>query len=285
MSNGIKLRVTTINVNEQNCNNLFSNMGRSELPDIICLQECTADASSRKFERLNPRYKNGLDRMVETNVFGDLKNRLGNMYTGIFAPATKITKKDAKGKEYTYHYGLATFFKSYMQKMLHVDRENQNFPILKSDDGNSYPRNALIAPLEIAPDNFLTIINYHGFWRPEGKGDCDERRLQATKLQQIKNALAYKKENYILCGDFNILRDSPSFEILKNGDRDIALEFNIQNTRSKEYLEYAKAEREACDFILIPSKDEIAVSRCWTNDKDTAFSDHLAVQAQLQITL
>lgn len=284
MSNSIKLRIVTINVNEQNCNNLLSNMGRSELPDILCLQECTADSSSKKFERKNQRYKNGLDRFIETNIFGNLKNRLGNSYTGIFASAMQITSKDIQDKEHTYHYGLATFFKSYMQRVLYVDRENQNFPILRSDDGSSYPRNALITPLEVIPNTFLTIINYHGFWRPEGKGDCNERRLQAVKLQQIKNQLSHKKENYILCGDFNILRDSPSFEILKNDDRDIALEFNINNTRSKEYLEYAKVEREACDFIFIPPSG-IEVQRCWTNDKDNAFSDHLAVQAQLQITL
>jgi len=282
MSKSIKIRIATINVNEQNCNNLFSNMGRSELPDIICLQECTTDTSSRKFERLNQRYKNGLDRFIEANVFGDLKNRLGSIYTGIFAPAVKVTKKDIKNNEYSYHYGLATFFKNSMQRMLHVDRANENRIILESN-GDSYTRNALIIPLEITPDNFLTIINYHGYWHPKGKHDCDERRKQAVKLQQIKNALSYKKENYILCGDFNILRNSPSFEILKNGDRDIALEFNIHNTRSREYLEYAKAEREACDFIFIPQTDSIIVNRCWTSDRDNAFSDHLAVQAQLEI--
>lgn len=286
MTNSIKLKIASINVNEQNCFSLFSNMGRTEYPDIICLQECTADTSSRKFERKNQRYKNGLDRFIETNVFGELKTRLGNAYQSIFAPATQITSESISGDKFTYNYGLATFFKSYMQKMLHIDRENKNVIILKSEDpAEAYPRNLLITPLEITPGNFLTVMNYHGFWHPDGKKDCEERQIQYVKLQQRKNSLDYEAEKYILCGDFNILRDSKSYEILKNNDRDIGLEFNIHNTRSKEYLEYAKVEREACDFIFIPKTEDIKVMRCWTNDKDSAFSDHLALQAQLEIKI
>lgn len=127
--------------------------------------------------------------------------------------------------------------------------------------------NIQIAKLE----NGFTIVNHHGFWRPQPMGDEDSVKA-FTKAGQIVSRL---EGPLVMCGDLNIVHDSPAMRPL-DFLRDLTHEYDIKNT-----LSGLKFNGEvACDHILV--NDEVKV-------QDFAVlpdlvSDHLALTADITIS-
>jgi endonuclease/exonuclease/phosphatase family metal-dependent hydrolase len=77
------------------------------------------------------------------------------------------------------------------------------------------------------------IGNVHGLWQGSIKTDTE------AKIEQSKNIIdlvEMVKGRKIICGDFNMLPDTKSIQILGDKYRDLIKEHNVKNTRSSLYV-------------------------------------------------
>ena len=88
----------------------------------------------------------------------------------------------------------------------------------------------------------ITVINFHGLWTNvgEGKGKRDnkDRLEQSEKILEFTTRL---KNQFVLCGDFNLLPDTESIKKFeKAGLRNLIREFGITSTRTSFYTKPVK---------------------------------------------
>ena len=108
----------------------------------------------------------------------------------------------------------------------------------------------------------------HGLRGEDGKHDTPERLAQAHALVALINRLWHPSEKLIVCGDFNLLPDSATFEILQSlGLTDLMTARAFNGTRTSYYT---KPERFA-DYILVSR--QIDVSR-FEVIREPEVSDH-----------
>lgn len=100
----------------------------------------------------------------------------------------------------------------------------------------------------------LWVLNFHGLWNGQGKGDSNDRITQSEKINAFIKTL---EGEIVFCGDFNLLPETKSMLMLEDaGLRNLIAEYGITSTRTPLY---AKEEKFA-DYILV-SKG-IAVKGC-----------------------
>lgn len=91
----------------------------------------------------------------------------------------------------------------------------------------------------------VTIINFHGLWNEQGKGDSEDR------LKQSQNIIEFLKKvtgEIVLCGDFNLSPDTESLKMLEDfGLRNLVKEFGITSTRTSFYTK----ENKFADYVLV----------------------------------
>lgn len=142
-------------------------------------------------------------------------------------------------------YGLAMFVK----KSMPVDAEGELFVhkhrgyVPEGDVGN-HARNIQFVEMQYegAP---LTVINFHGLWNGQGKGDSADRLEQSKKIAAFVGA---RTGNVVLCGDFNLTPHTRSLAILEEiGLRNLIKEYGIVSTRTSFY---EKPEKFA-DYVLV----------------------------------
>lgn len=79
----------------------------------------------------------------------------------------------------------------------------------------------------------LAVINFHGLWNGQGKGDSEDRISQSQKIIDYLKTLNCE---YVLCGDFNLLPDTRSLKMLEEfGLRNLISEYEITSTRTSFY--------------------------------------------------
>ena len=123
-----------------------------------------------------------------------------------------------------------------------------------------------------AGSEIVTILHLHGMWqRGSKKQDTEERLEQSRRIAGFMKDIQGKK---ILAGDFNIVPDGESMNILDQGMVNLVKEYNIQTTRSSYY----SREGAFADYILV-SKD-IKVNDFRTLPDEV--SDHLALYLDFQ---
>ncbi len=95
----------------------------------------------------------------------------------------------------------------------------------------------------------ITIVNFHGAWiKGSNKTDTEDRINQSKKIVEFIQNLS---NDFILCGDFNLLPDTESMAILERaGFRNLIKEYGITSTRTAFYT---KPDKYA-DYVLV-SKD------------------------------
>lgn len=113
----------------------------------------------------------------------------------------------------------------------------------EGDVGN-HARN--IQHITIAGDRELvTVINFHGLWNGQGKGDSEDRFLQSANIVSF---LATLKNPHLICGDYNLRIDTESLKKLEDaGLRNLIREYGITSTRTSFYT---KPEKHA-DYALV----------------------------------
>jgi endonuclease/exonuclease/phosphatase family metal-dependent hydrolase len=101
------------------------------------------------------------------------------------------------------------------------------------------------------PAGPLSVVNFHGLWNGQGKGDSDERIAQSRRILEF---IGGRREPFVFCGDFNLQPDTESLRMLESaGLRNLVAEFGVTSTRTRLYT---RPERFA-DYVFV--SDGIAV--------------------------
>lgn len=143
------------------------------------------------------------------------------------------------------HYGLLMMVKNSIE----IDSEGEVFVykhkwyVPKGDVGN-HARNIQYVKINIEGMP-VTVVNFHGLWNGNGKGDSDDRLIQSEK---IKKFISEQDGEVVLCGDFNLLPNTKSIKILEDfGLKNLISENNIKSTRTSFYT---KPEKFA-DYVFV----------------------------------
>jgi endonuclease/exonuclease/phosphatase family metal-dependent hydrolase len=95
--------------------------------------------------------------------------------------------------------------------------------------------------------NGITVVNHHGFWRPQPMGD--EQSIKAFKrLAEIIKPYS-DKGPLVFCGDLNLIHDAPPLRAL-DFMHDLTEEHGIKNTLSGLKVNTSIA----CDHIYVNDK-------------------------------
>ena len=88
----------------------------------------------------------------------------------------------------------------------------------------------------------------HGLRDLAGKHDTPERRMQAERFAQLAAGLAELGDGLCLCGDFNVLPDSETLDILRRLDLvELVTSRSFQGTRTSHYRKPGKF----ADYMLV----------------------------------
>ena len=215
--------------------------------DVLCLQEVVNTPGSAEAELT---YRDG-DHVLNqrTNLYEDIKHVLPR-HESRFFPASRGVLYDGQGRMHASEFGLATF----TRYGLPVIGETMSFVhgAFSADGWGDHPRarNAhcvrLFDPASAAP---VTIAHMHGLRDPAtGKADSEIRRRQAERLAALIRTVWQPGERLVVCGDFNVLPGSSTFEVLAElGLSDLVTGCGHADTRTSHY---AKPERFA-DYMLV----------------------------------
>ena len=192
--------------------NLLDFFKRHRNVDVFCLQEI---------------WEGGRHYAVPwgDNMDTDCLTNIGNVLTGhtaFFRP------------HYHDWWGIAMFAK----KDLNIQQEGELFvhkekeDSFAKDDAVNHARNIQYMTIGTSHGP-RTIVNFHGLWTGNGKGDTDDRLQQSDNIIRFLKTLSHP---YVLCGDFNLLPETQSLKKLENnGLRNLIKEFGITSTRSSHY--------------------------------------------------
>ncbi len=230
--------------------------------DIFCLQEVFNGEEAKTFRGEGHRI----------NGFSEIAMRLPN-HNGFFTPAEEaLDDKPERGLKIPY--GLAIFVKKDIKIISHHhDFVFGDSEIFSSSDAKTHRR--IVQTVCISHnDKPLAISNFHGLWNGQGKTDTPERIGQSKKLKAHINSFNH---SIILGGDFNLLPDTNSLSIVKEGMRDLIQENNIISTRSKLYTKHLKPVLFA-DYIFTSPEVEVKDFKVL----EDVVSDHLPLLLEIK---
>lgn len=120
-------------------------------------------------------------------------------------------------------------------------------------------------------ENGLTVVNHHGFWRPQPLGDEDT----VEAFAKVGKLVGKLQGPLVLCGDLNITHEAPA---MRNLDflRDLTDEHKIKTTLSG--LKFNGPV--PCDHIMV--NDRVQVNHFAV--LDALASDHLPVEADIELS-
>lgn len=196
--------------------------------DIFCLQEIWNGG-----EHMGGRITGGV---ILSNISYRLLTDIGNILTN-----HKVYFKP----HYHDWYGLAVFVKKNIKVVdegdIFVHKEKGWSD--KTDEGN-HARNIQWITVEDEVGQ-STVINFHGLWNGQGKGDSEDRILQSDNIINFIKDLATP---LILMGDFNLGFNTKSLKKFEDfGLRNLIKEYKISSTRTSLYT---KPEKFA-DYVFL----------------------------------
>ncbi len=87
-----------------------------------------------------------------------------------------------------------------------------------------------------ARGRFVSILHMHGLRDLAGKMDTQERRAQAERFAKMACQLRGEGDDLVLCGDFNVERDSETLTLLEGlGLRELVTTRGYDGTRNSLY--------------------------------------------------
>lgn len=230
--------------------------------DIFCFQEVLF-GKDRSFSKENH---------ARLNIFSEIQGILPDFDSNVFlAPLKAIyIKNELLPKD--VRPGMAIFYR----KKLNIINLGGYKTYKGEVEGMSY--GAMVTGncqwIEIREDDRESfLINHiHGIYQIDtNKRDTEARKIQSQTIINFFNSQKGKK---LLIGDFNLLPDTTSIEILESNMRNLIKEFKITNTRSRFY---EKSIRYA-DYAFI-SRDVIVNEFKVLEDQ---VSDHLPLELEFE---
>ncbi|MGD9480997.1 endonuclease/exonuclease/phosphatase family protein [Shinella sp. G-2] len=236
--------------------------------DVYCLQEVPRAVAARS-EWLT--YRDGaVELQQRANLYREIANALPG-HDGFFAPTARGELLDG---EYPCHqeFGLATFIR---QEIAVIGQALDFVHGAFSPHGfGEHPRarNAHAFRLyDYSADRALCLVQFHGLRETGGKSDTPARDAQAASLIALIDRLHRQDEALILCGDFNLLPESRTFQSLADlGLTDLITTNGFTDTRTSLYT---KPGRYA-DYMLVNARAPVAD---FTVVETPEVSDHRAL--------
>lgn len=199
--------------------------------DVFCLQEIW----SASYEHLEGHAAGGMNidhEQIMTRGLQEISKVLSN-HVSYFHP------------HHLDNYGLQML----VSKDLSVIEDGEVFVykqkgyIPKGDVG-THARNIQYVTLK-TNSRIITVINFHGLWNGGGKTDSEDRMKQSKNILEFANNLS---NDFILCGDFNLLPETKSIGALEEyGLRNLIKEYGVTSTRTSFY----KKQEKHSDYIFV----------------------------------
>ncbi|SCB16375.1 Endonuclease/Exonuclease/phosphatase family protein [Rhizobium hainanense] len=219
--------------------------------DLLCLQEVvrTKDAEPGWLVYRD----HGVELPQRANLFEELKAALP-AHDAFFLPVARGDLFDGD-KRFDSEFGLATFVR-------------RSHPIIgqaagfvhgefSADGYGPHPRSRnahCIRLFDYERGYPITIAHMHGLRDLEGKGDTSARRHQAAAFVELIRQVKHDGDRLVVCGDFNVLPDSETFEILGGlGLVDLVISRGHDDTRTSHY----KKQPRFADYMLVTQDIEV----------------------------
>ncbi len=238
------MRLISLNIWLGNLQEPLLNFLKREAPttDIFCFQEITSSLNNNIPE--------------SPDLFSAIAKALPN-FQGFF---------ESSQEEGDVQTGLAVFIK----RIDRIDKEGDYFVYrtrnaMEGDDWRTQGRNAQFVQFPIAGKEYV-VVNFHGIADGKGREDSEARISQSKKLKKLLDTLDGSK---IVCGDFNLTRDTESLAIIDEGMRNMVKESGITSTRNR-FFPYPD---KFCDWILVEKDLKVKEFRVFEDE----VSDHLAL--------
>lgn len=240
--------------------------------DVLCLQEVSRTADSPD-DWLTYRDQ-GLELPQRANFFDELAAALPG-HDGTFLPTARGSLFHGE-TAIPSQFGLATF----TRKSLPIIGQHAGFVhgAYSSNGWGDHPRarNAHCLRLMAPEGEPITIAHMHGLRELTGKGDSPARTAQAEALVSVIEQVWPGNERLVVCGDFNVLPDSVTFETLgKLGLIDLVTSRGHTDTRTSWY---EKPGRYADYLLATPDVAVIAFDAV----AEPEVSDHRALLLDLR---
>ncbi len=212
--------------------------------DVFCLQETVVNQSGEHKELIEDW--NGAK--ISSNMLAELAPAL-ETHIALFVPLC-IDVHNVKNS----HYGLTMLVRrelrvaatgaEYFQGSPSVFNPTMGLP------DEDHARALQWVTLRSSDTSSISIINLHGIWRPgnQGKADTPERIAQS---EAVLAAAASLGDQVIIAGDFNLLPDTTSLQMIRNsGFVDHHALAGMPNTRTSLYTK----ELPYADYIFTSPK-------------------------------
>lgn len=242
--------------------------------DLFCLQEVVRTEGAEA-DWLDYR-DGGLVLPQRARLFDEIAAVLPG-HDAVFLPAERGLLHDAQGRTFVSEFGLATL----VRRTLPVIGQVADFIHGAFEPGGwgGHPRARNAHALRLhdpVSGGALTVAHLHGLRDPAGKHDTPARLAQAQTLVRLVEGLRRTGEGLVVCGDFNVLPGSATFEVLAGlGLADLVTARGFTDTRTSLY---AKPERYA-DYCLVSG--EVAVRR-FEVVAEPEVSDHRALLLEVE---
>lgn len=219
--------------------------------DVLCLQEVVRTPGARS-EWLT--YRDGDTVLPQrANLFEEISAVLPG-HDAFFCPTARGVLFDGEESVFS-EFGLATFIRrSHAVVGQALDFVHGTF---SASGWGPHPRSRnahCIRLFDYESGIPLTIAHMHGLRDLAGKGDTPVRRRQADALAAIVRRVWPGSERLVVCGDFNVLPDSVTFEVLGGlGLTDLITSHGLTDTRTSYY---GKQGRFA-DYVLVTPQVQV----------------------------
>ncbi|ENN86925.1 hypothetical protein RHSP_14800 [Rhizobium freirei PRF 81] len=241
--------------------------------DVLCLQEVVRTQGAGNGWLVYRDH--GVELPQRANLFEELKAALP-AYDAVFLPVARGDLFDGDRQHFS-EFGLATFVRRthpvIAQAAAFVHGE------FSSDGYGTHPRsrNAHCVRLFDYERGYpVTIAHMHGLRDLEGKGDTPARRHQANAFVELIRQVKQDGDRLVVCGDFNVLPDGETFEILGSlGLIDLVTSRGHDDTRTSHY----KKQPRFADYMLVTSNVEVV---SFDPVAEPEVSDHRALLLDLR---
>lgn len=241
---------------------------------IVCLNTWGGRAGKKKLLAFFETYKDSVDVFCLQEMWSD---RYDN-YEGVLAGGVPLDQSTIMTHALQeigavlpnhvpiFHPGFLDNFGlcMFVRKEIEIEVEGDIFVhrergFVPTEDLGHYARNLQYVTLNESGRR-ITIMNFHGLWNGQGKGDSPDRLTQSNNIVQFLKTL---DTPFVLCGDFNLLPETQSLKLIEGaGLRNLISEYDIKSTRTSLYdkpvgfADYAFVSEgiEVLDFTVLPEE-------------------------------